>query len=195
MIPQNSVHVHKVIFLGLVAFCLLLFGTLLIQTTASAQMNDKKVAPKVGDHAPDCSLQDFKGNKFTLSKLTKKNGVLLWFTNLCEGCQSKIYEVQRLESRYEKKGIDVVAVSVLGEDRKTVEDVVRKNEVTFWFLYDPKSEATKRYSGKYIQGTCPLKNIFVIQRRGKITYAGHLPGADPPALEKELNNITGGIEK
>lgn len=195
MIPQNSVHLHKVIFLGLVAFCLLIFGTLLTQTTASAQMNDKKVAPKVGDRAPDFSLQDFKGNKFTLSKLTKKNGVLLWFTNLCEGCQSKIYEVQKLESLYEKKGIDVVAVSVLGKDRKTVETVIKENKISFRFLYDPSGTATQRYSGKYIEGTCPLKNIFIVEKGGKIMYAGHLPGVDSSALEKELNNITEGNER
>ena len=84
---------------------------------------------------------------------------------------------------------------MLGKDRKTVEAVMKENKVSFRFLYDPTGTATQRYSGKYVERTCPLKNIFIIEKGGKIVYAGHLPGADPSALEKELNNITEGNER
>jgi peroxiredoxin len=130
-----------------------------------------------------------------LTKLTKTKSILLWFTNLCEGCQSKIPEVLELKSLYEKKGIDVVAISVLGKDRETVEDVVRKNNVAFRFLYDPAGEATGRYSGKYVEGTCPLKNIVIIKKGGKIVYASHLPGTSLNELTTQLNKITKGTQQ
>ena len=173
----------------------MLLGTVFTQTSASAQTSNNRVVPKVGDLAPDFSLQDFKGNKFTLSKLTKTKSVLLWFTNLCEGCQLKIPEVLELKSLYEKKGIDVLAISVLGKDRKTVEEVIRKNNVTVRFLYDPKGEATERYSGRYVEDTCPLKNIFIIKKGGKIVYASHLSGASLNELTTQLNKITKGIQQ
>ena len=43
-----------------------------------------------------------------------------------------------LKSLYEKKGIDVVAISVLGKDRETVGDVVRKNNVHSGFSTIPQ---------------------------------------------------------
>lgn len=181
--------------LGLIIFFLMLLGVPPAEITLHAQKGEKYSTPRVGDQAPDISLDDFKGNKFTLSKLIKKRNVVLWFTNLCEGCQSEIPTVLRLREMYQKKGVEIVAVSVLGKDRKTVEAVIQENKVSFRFLYDPTGTATQRYSGKYIEGTCPLKNIFIIEKDGKIVYAGHLPGTDPSALEKELNKITGGNER
>ena len=194
MIPHNPLHIHKLVLYCLLASCLS-FGTVLIQTIASAQTNNKNVAPKVSDSAPDFSLQDFKGNKFTLSKLTKTKGVLLWFTNLCEGCQSQIPTVLRLKAEYEKKGVEVVAVSILGKDRKTVETVMKKNKDSFRFLYDPTGTASKRYSGEYVEGTCPLKNIFVIEKGGKIVFANHLPGVQMNELASILNKLTKGTQQ
>ncbi|MDP2207578.1 MAG: redoxin domain-containing protein [Bacteroidota bacterium] len=188
MIPHNPLHIHKLVLYCLVASCLSL-GTIFIQTTASAQTNNKEIAPKVGDSAPNFSLQDFKGNKFTLSKLTKTKGVLLWFTNLCAGCQSQIPTVLSLKAEYEKKGVEVAAVSILGKDRKTVETVLKENKVSFRFLYDPNGTASKRYSGEYVEGTCPLKNIFVIEKGGKIVFANHLSGVQMNELKKLLDKL------
>ena len=194
MIPQNSIQFAKFTRYYFAAACLLL-ATIFSQTTASAQRSNNSVVPKVGERAPNFSLQDFNGDKFTLTTLTKTKGILLWFTNLCEGCQSEIPEVLKLKSLYEKKGIDVVAVSVLGEDRETVEDVMREYNVAFRFLYDPAGEATARYSGKYVEGTCPLKNIFVIERGGKIAFASHLPGTDQQELTNQLDKVTDGMKR
>lgn len=65
--------------------------------SSQKQSDEKSPMLKAGDRAPDFTLTDFNGGRFTLSKLTKKKGVLLWFTNLCEGCQSKIPVVQKLK--------------------------------------------------------------------------------------------------
>ena len=94
-------------------------GMPLAENTVYAQKVEKYSAPRVGDQAPDFLLDDFNGKKFALSKLIKKGSVVLWFTNLCEGCQSEIPTVFGLKAEYEKKGVEVVAVSVLGKDRKT----------------------------------------------------------------------------
>lgn len=180
---------------SLMIFLVMLLGSRNAETTLYAQKGGKYTAPRVGDQAPDFLLNDFNGEKFVLSKLIKKGNVVLWFTNLCKGCQSEIPTVIRLKAEYEKKGVEVVAVSVLGKDRKTVETVMKENKVSFRFLYDPVGAATELYSGKYVEGTCPLKNIFIIEKGGKIVYASHLPGAETSTLEKQLNKITGGNER
>lgn len=180
---------------GSTILLLVVLGFLNAATALYAQKAENYSAPRVGGRAPDFMLDDFNGKKFELSKLIKMTNVILWFTNLCEGCQSEIPTVLRLKREYEKKGVEVVAVSVLGTDRKTVEAVIKQNKVSFRFLYDPSGTATQRYSGKYIEGTCPLKNIFIIEKGGKIVYASHLPGVDPSVLEKEVNNITESHER
>ncbi len=66
----------------------------LIAPVWSGETGGNVALPSVGEKAPDFSLQDFKGKEFTLSKLEGKKAVLLWFTNLCGGCQSKFGEME-----------------------------------------------------------------------------------------------------
>ena len=142
---------------------------------------------KVGDRAPDFSLLDFKGGKFNLAKFLKKNVVLLWFTNLCPGCQEKMSTVENLKRIYEKKGVEIAAVSVLGDDRKTVENTVHEKKLTLKFLYDPKGVASEKFGGTYTPGTCPAKNIYIIGRDGKLAFKDHLPGVDEEEIAKRLD--------
>lgn len=103
--------------------------------------------------------------------------------------------MNKLKTLFEKKGIEIVGVSVLGKDRNKVQDVMKKKKISFRFLYDPVGSATQRFSGKYVEGTCPLKNIFIIEKCGLIIFAGHLPGVELEELSNMLNNITKGIQK
>ncbi len=167
------------------------------RTTLHAQDNNTKmtIVLKAGDPAPDFTLQDFKGSTFTLSEQLKKKGVVLWFTNLCSGCQSKMSEMERIKKRYEKKGIEIIAVSQLGEDRETVEKTIHEKKLSFKFLYDPKGETTIQYSGKYIPGTCPLKNIYLIGADSKIAFTSHYPGLEEKELTNLLNKLMKGIKQ
>src|SRR3989338_3337912 len=180
----------KMLWASLVAACLFMFGALCAGPMVNAQANEKIAVPKMGDQAPDFTLQDFNGESFTFSELLKKKSVLLWFTNLCGGCQREIPKLLRLRSQVETKDIEIVAVSVLGEDRETVEAVVRTNKITFPFLYDPKGAVTELYSGKYVPATCPMTNIYLVRKDGKIVFASHLPGADEKELSSQLDEIT-----
>lgn len=185
---------HKKFF-RFVVTCLLVTGTISFSSLVSAQNAEQVSIPKVGDTAPNFSLQDFEENEFELSEATQKRTVLLWFTNLCEGCQSKISDVEKLKSMYESKGVSVVAISVLGKDRETVETLIKKYNTTFQFLYDPHGSTTEIYSGKYIPGTCPMKNIFIISRSSKIAFASHLPGIEVNELIEQLNNVIKGEQQ
>ncbi|MFA5804553.1 MAG: redoxin domain-containing protein [Melioribacteraceae bacterium] len=160
-----------------------------------AQENDKVVIPKVGDRAPDFSLQYFDGKLFTLSEIAKNKPVLLWFTNLCSSCQSKLPFIEELNKKFQNKEMEVLAVSQLGNDRKTVEDVIRTNNLSVRFLYDPSGEATTLYTGGYNPGTCPLTNIYLISKAGKITFATHYPGTSEKELTKQINKLMEGKQQ
>ena len=190
---MNQNHVARLLFLTALFLGVVVYPA----HVASSQNRSDGYSPmlKAGDRAPDFTLNDFDGGRVVLSKLTKDKAVLLWFTNLCEGCQSVIPAVLRLRETYRKEGVEVVAVSVLGKDRKTVETVMKEKKVSFRFLYDPAGTTAKRDSGNYVEGTCPLKNIFIIKKGGKIVYASHLPGVQITEITNRLNSITKGPER
>jgi peroxiredoxin len=173
--------------LMLLAGCVMLLAAGGAKSQPAAPGNAPPAVTKVGGTAPDFTLQDFKGGRFTLSSSMKENTVVLWFTNLCEGCQSVIPDVKLLKSEYEKKGVEFVAVSVLGKDRETVENVMKKNGVNFRFLYDPDGKATASYAGRFVEATCPLKNIYVIKKGGTIAFMSHLPGVDGRELVSQID--------
>jgi len=147
--------------------------------------------PTVGDLAPDFTLEDFQGDTFAFSQLRNQKATLLWFTNLCAGCEMKLPKMETFHNLFQEKGVEVVAVSQLGKDRKTVEDAIRRNKLSFRFLYDPEGVATEYFSGKYVPGTCPLQNIYIIQKDGKIAYASHYPGAEESEIMAQLTKTIG----
>ena len=155
----------------------------------SQEMNKSRPLPNVGDRALDFSLQDFDGKSFTISEMKNGKAVLLWFTNLCSGCQSKLPFMEELNKKFRNKEMEVLAVSQLGKDRETVEDVIRKNNLSVRFLYDPSGEATTLYTGGYNPGTCPLTNIFLIDKAGKISFATHYPGVSEKELTNQINEL------
>ena len=160
--------------------------------SARAERGENIILPGTGEAAPDFSLRDFKGKIFTLSELKGKKAVLLWFTNLCGGCQTKFGEMEKLRDLYEKKGAEVIAVSILGKDKKTAEEIIRKKKTTFRFLYDPEGKATKLFSGEFIPNTCPLQNIYIINRNARISYASHYPGAGEAEISGSLDKAVKG---
>lgn len=148
--------------------------------------------PKIGQKAPNFTLEDLAGKRFSISDFKDKKIVLLWFTNLCSGCQTKFPEMERIKNQYSEKETEVIAVSVLGDDRETVETTIAEKKTTFRFLIDPRGVATKLYSGAYHPGSCPLQNIFITDKNGIITYVSHYPGMEEDEIIKELDKTSNG---
>lgn len=154
---------------------------------ANAQFFQSVKVAKVGEQAPEFSLKDFQGKSFSYSKKKNDKVRIFWFTNLCSGCLSVISDMEKIKSTYEKKGVEIVAVSQLGEDKETVAQIVKERKLTLRFLYDPKGEATARYSGRYTPGTCPLKSLYIVQKNGTIQFATHFPGVPAVELANQLD--------
>ncbi len=146
---------------------------------------------EVGDRAPEFTLPSLGGKTDTLSS-HKDETVLLWFTNLCGGCQAALPEVQNLGRRYAAKGVSVLAVSLLGGDTTTVSSIARKQRVTFPMLIDPEGRVYEQYGGvKVPPGTCPANPQFFIIDNGLIAYAAHFPGAPIDEIRKEVDSLIG----
>lgn len=144
---------------------------------------------EVGDQAPNFSLPSLAGERVSLSDY-KDRTVLLWFTNLCGGCQAVIPDVAKINRDYSGKGVTVLAISLLGSDTATVSDVVRNQKTTFPFLIDPEGEVYEQYGGvKLPPGACPANPQLFILDSGKVAFAKHFPGASKDELCAVLDRI------
>ena len=110
--------------------------------------NDPRIVG-VGDQAPDFTLPSLNGKEISLSSYHDKTAVL-WFTNLCSGCQSVLPVIESIDSAYSAWGVSVLAVSLLGDDTTTVRTIARKYDIPFPLLIDPKASIYEKYGGLMI---------------------------------------------
>ena len=120
---------------------------------------------KVGTKAPDFTLPLLGGKKATLSAIVKKNKVTLlnFWAIYCPPCIEELPHLNKLATKYGKKGFGVIATNVGG----TREDVARfwaKNKLTLRSAYngDPVSV-------KYRVDVIPCN--YLIGKNGKIIAA------------------------
>ncbi len=88
-----------------------------------------------------------------------------------------------------QKQVQGVAVSVLGEDTSAVRKFLKTTKVTFPLLMDLKGRATEAWAGRYIPGTCPLQNLYLVDSQGIIRFTTHLPGISSTKLKGEFGKL------
>lgn len=127
-----------------------------------------------GSVMPDFELQGVDGRRYRLSDDGGKR-TLLWFTNLCDGCQKR---APLLNELLEKAGsiLRVLAVNILPE-----EDTARRLSPTLKFpiLLDPEDIVQKRLGIAHPPGTCPLRNLYVIAPGRTVLLKHHLSALKP----------------
>ena len=136
-----------------------------------------------GSTAAEFELQDLEGKTHHLADYLEHGSVVLWFTNLCGGCQRALPEIVEV---FKDAQIPLLMVSLLGDDQETPEQVRENYELSFPILLDTEGVACKQYSGNYIPKTYPVENLFLIDVERTILFRGHYPGLDKSELEKLL---------
>jgi len=72
----------------------------------------------VGDPAPDFTLNDTQGNPITLSSLKGKVVLIDFWASWCRPCRAENPNVVKAYNKYNKKGFDVMSVSLDGMPRQ-----------------------------------------------------------------------------
>lgn len=147
-----------------------------------------------GDRAPEFTLRDITGKRIALSS-HDQGIVLLWFSNLCGGCQAALPGVEALSRKYRGKHVSVMVVSLLGDDTVAVSEVVHRLGATFPFLIDPAGTLYEQYGGVTVPpGTCPSNPQFFILNKGIVTYATHFPGAPIDEIQRRIAGLLSSAE-
>lgn len=153
---------------------MLLLGALSLALHASEQ--EESTLTKVGQIAPEFTVQQIDGTKFDLPKERGKVVVLNFFATWCGPC---IQELPILEKdvfkQFEKEGLKVLVVG-----REETVDKIKafreKHKLTLPFAPDPDKKIYSLYATKFIPRT------YVIDRTGKIAH--QTVGYTPAEFEK-----------
>jgi len=122
---------------------------------------------KVGDAAPDFTLQEVGGEKIQLSSVTKTKVVLLAFWSLrCGACVSEVPFLEQLHKRNAARDAQVVSVLTDGVDAATSKSIMADVgvEMSYPVLVDPDFTASDIYTNFIVPHT------LVIDRAGIIRY-------------------------
>ncbi|HEX3046971.1 MAG TPA: TlpA disulfide reductase family protein [Bacillota bacterium] len=157
----------KYIVLGLILVSLIL--TVLIGTTgftaekAGQAKQTGQVGPGVGLIAPDFTLQDLNGKKYSLKEVVAQNKVTLvnFWATWCPPCRAEIPELIKFYQKYSTKKVALLAIN-LQENPSEVKNFVVQNKMNFPILADTKGSVAEQYQVYAIPST-----IF-LDSKGKV---------------------------
>ncbi|QOT00609.1 thiol-disulfide oxidoreductase ResA [Brevibacterium sp. JNUCC-42] len=127
---------------------------------------------KVGDKAPNFSLQSLEGQPMTLADLKGKGVILNFWGSWCEPCRNEMPDLEKVWLANKDQNIVIVGVNV-GESEVSAQQFVRQMKTTFPILMDKQKEVTKVYNiGKmpttfYIDQDGIVRDIMIGQMNEK----------------------------
>ncbi|MBM4272235.1 MAG: redoxin domain-containing protein [Deltaproteobacteria bacterium] len=141
--------------LGSIAVILSLF----LSCTESKQPDiSKKTAD---DSAPDFTLKDVNGRKFTLGNYRGRPVLLIFITTWCPTCRAEIPHYKNIHATYSSRGLEVVNIDIQ-ESKEKVSQFVSKYQIPYKMLLDENGDVAGIYN---IVG---VPSMVLIDKEGKI---------------------------
>ena len=119
---------------------------------------------KVGEMAPDFSVEMLDGRTIKLSELRGKVVMLCFWATWCPPCRQEMAHLQEgVIDHFAGKDLVVLPIS-RGEKREVVEKFITDNGYTFGVGLDPERAIYDMYASNYVPRT------FIVDKSGKVTY-------------------------
>jgi peroxiredoxin Q/BCP len=124
---------------------------------------------KVGDIAPDFTLEDAFGNKYTLSSYRGKSPVVIYFYPKAntQGCTKQACGIRDEWSKFEQIGVPVFGISV--DSKKSLKKFIDKYSLNFPLLSDETKEVCKAYGVLNLLGFAS-RVTFIVDKEGRIAH-------------------------
>ena len=136
-----------------------------------------------GEKAPDFTLKDIYGNRFSLSDFRGKVVILDFFATYCEPCKTEVEELRRLKSRF---GAQVVIISISVYPGDTDEELraFAEQHGMDWIVARDTANVAEAYDVKY------LPTLVIIDKEGFIRHR-HVGLTSYEVLESEVMGLLG----
>ena len=119
---------------------------------------------KVGEMAPDFSVEMLDGRTIKLSELRGKVVMVCFWATWCPPCRQEMAHLQEgVIDHFAGKDLVVLPIS-RGEKRDVVEKFITNNGYTFGVGLDPERAIYDMYASNYVPRT------FIVDKSGKVTY-------------------------
>jgi thioredoxin-dependent peroxiredoxin len=124
---------------------------------------------KIGEKAPDFTLQDKNGEKWSLGEHAGKTVVLLFYPgDDTPVCTKQLCSVRDNWSEYRQTGAEVVGISM--DSVASHKSFADKYDLTLKLLSDESGEVVKAYDVKSWLPGRAARGVVVIDKAGKIAY-------------------------
>ena len=135
--------------------------------------------PRVGDLAPDLSVELLDGSSFSLSDAHGQVTVINFWSPDCEPCREELPDLQAIWESYHSKGVVFLGISLpsLGED---VQEMVSEFGVTYPVALDA--------TGPVEYGITGVPETFVLGPNGDVAYV-HVGPVTAEQLGQELDAL------
>ena len=116
---------------------------------------------KKGDTFPD--LAGFKLEGKLPDNLKGKVMLVDFWASWCEPCKQSFPAMEELHKKYADKGLVIIAVNV-DEDRKDMDEFLKKNKATFAILRDAAQKLVEK------TGVATMPSAFLVDAAGKVRF-------------------------
>ena len=124
---------------------------------------------KIGDKAPDFTLKDLDGEKWSLHRHKGKTVVLLFYPgDDTPVCTAQLCSVRDNWSQYQATGAEVVGIST--DSVSSHRSFADKYSLTLRLLSDEKGEVVEKYGVKSWLPGRSARAVVVIDKNGRIAY-------------------------
>jgi len=128
------------------------------------------LAVKVGDIAPDFSLESASGQRVSLSDFRGMKSVVLYFYPKDEttGCTREACGFRDSYEAFKRLGAEVLGVS--SDSSESHRKFAEHHTLPFTLLSDPKKVVRKLYGVRSSIGIIPGRVTYIIDREGRVIH-------------------------
>ncbi len=152
------------LLLILLAPCLLLVPAFVPSAAIGGSQKGAKPEEgvKIGNIAPDFTLVDADGKKYSLSSLRGKVVLVNFWATWCPPCIAEMPSMEKLSARFAGEDFILLAINAEEDGRDIVKEFLAENPHTFPVLLDSELKVQQRY------GVYRFPETFIVRRDGVI---------------------------